>query len=138
MVCDRTIQPGLRKVTALKECAKAPVLVLLLLGQYLDLVNVGLDIHLDPHWEVRGYTYNIIRAVGTLVPGVHYYSPAPPSILVIARLTDKVLTPTSLSAFLIAICLSSIIREMPQNYNNYIHAFREQNSIHGNQEKSST
>ena len=32
--------------------------------------------------------------MGTLVPGVHYCSPAPPSILIIARLTDEVLTPT--------------------------------------------
>ncbi len=28
---------------------------------------------------------------------------------------------------------SSVIREMPQNYNNYIQAFREKDGIHGHQ-----
>jgi hypothetical protein len=38
--------------------------------------------------------------------------------------------PISLSA---AISLSSIIKEMPQNYNSYIQAFREKDGIHGHQ-----
>ena len=44
---------------------------------------------------------------------------------------------TTLSAFPTAICLSSIIREMPQNYNNYIQAFREKDGIHEHEERGS-
>jgi hypothetical protein len=46
-----------------------------------------------------------------LLPSVHYHSPG------------------SASAFPTAISLSSIIREIPQNYNNYIQAFREKDGI---------
>ncbi len=44
---------------------------------------------------------------------------------------------TSPSALPTAISLSSIIREMPQYYNNYIQAFREKEGIHGHQEGNS-
>jgi hypothetical protein len=46
--------------------------------------------------------------------------------LLIHRLTRSA-SPTAIS-------LSSIIRETPQNYNNYIHAFRQKEDIHGDRE----
>jgi hypothetical protein len=39
----------------------------------------------------------------------------------------------SVSAFPTVISLSSIIREMPQDYNSYIQAFREKDAIHGHE-----
>ena len=44
---------------------------------------------------------------------------------------------TSLLSFSATILLSSIIREMSRNYNNYIQAFHWKDSIHENQERSS-
>ena len=40
---------------------------------------------------------------------------------------------TSASAFPTAVSLSSIIRERPQNYNNYIQAFHKKDGIHGHE-----